>query len=159
MTLNVAGVDPGPTTGIVTLHWATHPGWKLAEIHAYQCGAASAVKLLGLLLDEYGDSWAAGGIEKFVGGNLPDSPVTRRLVAELRAVAAERGLVLVARPAATVKPWASDRRLTAAGIWPTVPKKMLDARSAAQIALYSACADAGIPDPLSKKAKARDDGK
>lgn len=158
MTVNVIGLDPGPIPGIVTLHWLSHPGWVLDAVHAYQCGAATAAKLLALLLDEYGDDWAAAGIERYVDtGNLKSKRdhggVTVRQERELTAVAAEHGVRPGCLPAATVKTWASARRMKESGVWPAIPAKLEHARSAAQVALYWAVRNGGVPDPLSTKAQ------
>jgi hypothetical protein len=149
---NIIGVDPGPATGIVTLHWA--PGvitWP-PEIRAYQCSAGTAPKLLKLLLEQ--EVWTAGQIEHFVHGNLPNSPTTVALENELADIAENWGLRLARRPMATVKPWASEKRLAAAGLIRAVPAKMVDARAAGRHAVYCAVNGAHLPDPLSKGARA-----
>jgi hypothetical protein len=164
MTVNVIGLDPGPIPGIVTLHYIQHaprecsspggPRWSLESVHPYQCGAASAPKLLGLLLDEYGDDWAAGGIERYVQSNLKPKAahggLTARQEHELTVVAQAHGVHLGCLPAATVKTWASDRRMGKSGVWPGSPAKLVHARSAGQVALYHAVLSGGIPDPLSR---------
>jgi hypothetical protein len=53
-----------------------------------------------------------------------------------------------------VKPWATDKRLTAAGLL-AMTAKMADARDACRHALYTAVHDAGIPDPLSAAGRRR----
>ena len=150
--INVIGVDPGPTTGITTLHWSTKLGQ--AVWHGYQCDAGSACVLLEMLLREYPGEWATGEIEHFVHGNLPNSPTTVRLENELAAVAEDFGLKLARKPMAAVKPWASDTRMARAGAWKAIPAKMVDARAAARHCLMAAVHDAGVPDPISRKARA-----
>lgn len=157
--VNIIGVDPGPATGILTLHWM--PGeitWP-PEIRAYQCSAGTAPKLLKLLLEQ--EVWTAGQIEHFVHGNLPNSPTTVALENELADVAENWGLHLARRPMATVKPWASDKRMIAAGAWnkdpareSAIPAKMVDSRAAGRHAVYCAVNGAHLPDPLSKGARA-----
>jgi hypothetical protein len=154
MTVNVLGVDPGPIPGIVTLHYLQHPAWALDAVHAYQCSAPAAPKLLALLLDEYGDCWAAGGIEQFVQGTVKTDKVTARQIPVLMDVAAGHGLHLGCLPAGTVKPWATARRMASSGVWAQVPAKLPHARSAAQVALYWGCRNGGVPDPLSREWKA-----
>jgi hypothetical protein len=152
MTINIIGVDPGPATGILTLHWADLPDlWWPPVINAYQCSAATAPGLLNLLLDTYqDDGWTAGQMEHFVHGNLPNSPVTVRLEDELGDVAEAWGLHLTRRPMATVKPWATEKRMKAAGLIAAIPAKMVDCRAAGKHAMQCAVRDADVPDPLSK---------
>jgi hypothetical protein len=144
------GVDPGPCTGITTLRWSpgVHP---LALWRAYQCDADSAPELLAMLLGQY--DWEFGQMEHFVPGNLPSSPVTVKLENQLARIAEDEGVHLARRPMASVKVWASDKRMTAARAWETIPAKMVDARAAGKHCLYSAVHDAGVPDPLSKAAR------
>ena len=158
--LHVIGVDPGPTTGITTLHWKAQENEKPPIIwHGYQCDAGSASGLLMLLLHDWEGAWTAGQIEHFVHGNLPNSPTTVRLENELAAVAEDFGLKLARRPMAAVKPWASDTRMIKAGAWASdpaksvIPAKMVDARAAARHCLMAAVHDAGVPDPLSRKGR------
>jgi hypothetical protein len=153
--INIIGVDPGPTTGIAILHWspAARDGDKPGVIwRGYQCDADSASGLLVMMLN-LEDVWHAGEIEHFVHGNLPNSPTTVRLENELAEAAEDCGLKLARCPMATVKPWASDKRMTAAGAWATIPAKMVDARAASRHCLYRAVNGGGVPDPLSRKGK------
>lgn len=150
--VNIIGVDPGPATGLVTLHWPKGVITWPPEIHAYQCDAASAPLLLVMLLQTH-RNWV-GQMEHFVHGNLPNSPITVALENELADVAENWGLRLARRPMATVKPWASEKRLAAAGLIKAVPAKMVDARAAGRHAVYCAVNGAHLPDPLSKGARA-----
>jgi hypothetical protein len=159
--IHVIGVDPGPTTGIAVLQWSRggEPDARPSVIwRGYQCDAASAPWLLDVILRR-SKVWDAGQEEHFVHGNLPDSPTTTRMEDELAAVAADNGLKLAARPMASVKPWASDKRMIAARAWHTIPEKstipakMVDARAAAKHCLFCAVHDAGVPDPLSRNGK------
>jgi hypothetical protein len=58
------------------------------------------------------------------------------------------------RAAALVKPWATDKRLHAAGLLDAT-KGMQHARDASRQALYAAVHMGVTPDPLSRKAVAR----
>jgi hypothetical protein len=86
--------------------------------------------------------------------------VTRDLIGTLQEVWEEhdstaegrRGARWFQRPAAHVKPWATDERLEAAGLLEAT-KGMRHARDAARHALFAACKDGGIPDPLSKRSR------
>ena len=157
MTINIIGVDPGPCTGVVTLHWPNGDryAWWPPVIGAYQCSSESAPRLLGWLLSTHHDEgWDAGQIESFVVGNLPPSPTTIRMVSELADVAEAWGLHLTRRPMAAVKPWANENRLKKSGLITAVPAKMVDAIAAGRHALYCAVRDAGVPDPLLRGTKA-----
>lgn len=161
--INVIGIDPGPATGIVTLSWPSdvYAVWWPPAVRAYQCNADAAPVLLEWLLTTQPAAWAAGGIEEFRRGRRAshltqprDGKITADLVVTLREVARSHELVLACRPAATVKPWANDHRFTAAGLAGIIPAKMKDAVSAGQQAMYAACHDAGVPDPLSRRPRA-----
>ena len=153
MSISVIGVDPGPASGLVTLHWPNHAPadiWGDPVIRAYQCSADSAPGLLLMLLAQH-ENWT-GQIEHFVPSNLPNSPTTVRLENVLAGIAEECGVHLARHPMAAVKPWASDRRMMRAGLWGSaIPAKMVDARAAGRHALYCAVKDAGVPDPMSRK--------
>jgi hypothetical protein len=56
------------------------------------------------------------------------------------------------RTAAVAKAWATDIRLGRTGLLDET-KGMTHARDAARHALYTACKEGNIPDPLSRKAK------
>lgn len=160
--LAILGLDPGPCTGLVLLAWdAGDLGWPPDAVEAYQCDASSSPDLLVWVLNRM-PAHRLGAIEEFREGvrsvrtrNPEDAKVTRALVPTMKLICATYGITLQARPAATVKVWSSDRRMTAAGLWPKVPAKMLDARSAAQVACFCATERAGLPDPLSKKGKGK----
>jgi hypothetical protein len=56
----------------------------------------------------------------------------------------------VTRTAALVKPWATDKRLVAAGLL-DITRGLPHARDGARHALFSAHHDSGAPDPLSSR--------
>lgn len=145
--VTVLGVDPGPTTGLGLLQLPLGAGHEYGQLSA---GAVLPV-VLALLDPCPGPALIA--VEAFVVGRRagrsasPDAGrVTRELVAALRALAGP-GLAVVVRPAAEVKPWATDERLRAAGLHPT---GMPHARDGCRHALYAAVHDCGVPDPLSR---------
>lgn len=162
------GVDPGPMPGIVALRWS---GVLLERVEVVQCtpGMAGGVVRDLLLLDHHPDLRAVVQTERFVVGRGSGKSgragaITRDLVGELRAVvsgfqATDRA-AFTQQSAGRVKPWATDARLHAV----TFPKYLRltrpdlyrltagvqHARDAARHALFAACHDGGIPDPLSK---------
>lgn len=156
-SLCVPGVDPGPTTGILIAVW--HPGIRRAVlVRAFECNLAAAPPLLDMLLSACGAAARRGGIEQFRSGPRSQrlrgtrADDTRTLADQLCALAWER-CPLTARPAALVKPWATDERLDRAGLLePTAGLR--DARDAARHALYTAVHDCNLADPLSRKASA-----
>lgn len=140
--ITVIGLDPGICTGICV--YDSH------DWHLIQCGHASARGLLIALLEYRPPGYAQ--IEKFVTGNRAGSKgteadIVRALIPELRGVLAHYGYKTALRPAADVKPWASDKRLEKAGV-PLMKTKLRDATDAARHALYCAVKDAGMRDPL-----------
>jgi hypothetical protein len=162
--LAVIGVDPGPCSGIVLLNWKEHttPGWPPGWVDSYQCDAVNAPGMLTWVLRKAleNECQLRGAIEEFREGvrstrtkNPQDAGLTRALVPTLRMTADVFGLKLRVRPAAVVKPWATDRRMDASGVWKAVPVKMIDSRSAAQQAVYESVHGGKLTDPLSRKAK------
>lgn len=144
----VIGVDPGPTPGIVVLGPDSRP-------EVVQCSAGVAVALVDALVDQ-APGTVLLAVEEFVVGpraarssSAGAGAVTRDLIGALAQLARDNEVVLVRYRAADVKPWATDRRLAAAGlVEPT--KGMRHARDAARMALYASVRDAGFADPLSR---------
>lgn len=150
------GIDPGPTTGIALLYLDAP---VLADgTSVFQCNAATAPWLLSALLNSrhgIAGGRTRGGIEAFVpgrgaGARRNTGSATRDLARELRKVAEDAGMVLAVRNAAMVKPWATDVRLTRAGLLKLVPG-MPHARDGLRHALYTAVHDCGLRDPLSRR--------
>jgi hypothetical protein len=162
MSWLVIGVDPGPTPGIVALH-DTATSARRAAASVFQCDYNSAVLVIGSLLSIV-DTREPGGllpilaVEQFVVGprasrsRTPSAgAATRDLIGALRREFADAAQ-LQQRPAAGVKPWATDTRLAAAGLLDTT-RGMPHARDAARHALYAAVRNQLIPDPLSARAR------
>lgn len=139
----VLAADPGVTCGFCLLA----PG---APPLAYSCCHHAAYGLAVFLIESGGGparTVAAG--EEFregrgAGARRPGAAVTRQVIADLDDLLGWHW-----RPAATVKPWATDKRLIAAGLY-DLTAKMTDGRDAARHAVFCAVHDAGWPDPLSK---------
>lgn len=158
------GVDPGPATGICLLDY--HAG-RLIGRTLLQAEGSTAVYVLKALIQAYhgGGLGAvpvtmgkrAGSVEKFVTGAGAGSrggaaEVTRQLVMELAETLELFGYKTVIRPAANVKPWASDKRLTAAGVVAgKLHGDMNHAGDAARHALYGAHEAGIITDPLIRR--------
>lgn len=162
----IIGIDPGPITGIVRIALEVNrPGSPAADgawlrnVEALQVSAGALVDVLEGL-----HAWTAFDVmalERFVVGNRSarsSTPgageATRNAVALVTDWARQHRIDRYERSAANVKPWATDERLTAAGITDQV-KGMRHARDAGRHALYCAVRDFGLPDPLSRKAGAR----
>lgn len=146
----VIGVDPGGTTGIAILHLSTRR-WEFAQVteglvlpiikhHILACGTVPNGTLIA--------------VEKFVVGpragksaHAGAGKTARELIGQLR-VAAGSQITFAERSASTVKKWATDRRLVAAGV-PSL-KGMPHAGDGARHALYAAVHDRGLRDPLSR---------
>jgi hypothetical protein len=159
--MHIVGIDPGPIAGVVRLQVEQQGnvgglgGARLVDVQALQV----TPELLTCVLDGITqDGHYTIALERFVtsfragrsatpGGGL----ATRSLIGEVEAWARLGNTRVQTRPAADVKPWATDERLDAAGLLePT--KGMRHARDAARHALYCAVRDYGLPDPLSKAA-------
>ncbi len=149
------GVDPGPATGICIFDYSG--GQLVGRTLLTTDGGSAVVVLKGLLEAYYRDvpGKRVGALEKFVTGQSAGSrgkaaDVTRQLVMELAEVLQLYGYRAVIRSAADVKPWATDKRLIAAG----VPGGMVSrtefrhAMDAARHCLFGAREAGIITDPL-----------
>lgn len=152
------GVDPGPIPGLVMIT----PRPRRLDVHAVQCTRGAATSMLWALLDQcretLGEAPALVQIERFVVGKTSmksgrAGEQTRDLIGRLQREADQQNNVrVVLRSASEVKPWATNDRLAHASLLePT--KGMTHARDAARHALYAACRDGGLPDPMSKEFK------
>jgi hypothetical protein len=156
--VRVIGVDPGPTPGIVLLRFNDGP---FGICHVVQCTHLIAPEIFRMLLGIDPVTPTIVGVERFVIGRSSyksGSPggVTRDLVGALQEIVVEHGRAggqFHQRNASQVKAWATDTRLDKAGLLDAT-KGMTHARDAARHALFAAVHDGGIPDPLSKKARA-----
>lgn len=156
MSVFVIGVDPGPTTGVAALHISD--GRLFPGPHVVQCDHQTAPLVVQALLRSCNNARGVLAIERFVvrgraarSANAAAGEITRNLIGVMQAQAPTPSLDIrvVQRAAGEVKPWATDARLTAAGLLaPT--KGMSHARDAARHALFAAVRDAGLPDPLSR---------
>lgn len=143
----VIGVDPGPTTGIAVLdlHDYSHAliqadaGSVVHLVRSYSGGA-----LLRVAVERYVIGLRAARSAKAGAGR-----VTRDLIGALAALEPELDTPVVQRSAAEIKPWATDERLRAAGLY---TRGMPHARDGARHALFAAVHDCGAPDPLSRAA-------
>jgi hypothetical protein len=158
--VRVIGVDPGPVPGMVILdYWPN--GAQIADV--VQCTVGAAPTLFRAVLED-GNLPTLVQIETFVigRGSMRSGhygTVTRDLIVTLREawasydsmIRGRRGGHWLQRTASQVKPWATDTRLDAAGLLEAT-KGMRHARDAARHALFCAVHDAGVPDPLSRKA-------
>jgi hypothetical protein len=150
MTWLVIGIDPGPTPGIVALQpIQTEPA-------VIQCDSTSAVLIIRALLSrvDTGERLVILAVEGFVIGpraarsrTQSAGTATRGLTGAIQHEFAALAQVQQ-RPAAAVKPWATDARLAAAGLLDRT-KGMPHARDAARHALFAAVRTRLMPDPLS----------
>jgi hypothetical protein len=158
------GIDPGPATGMCFLDY---DNGSLVGRTLIQADGGSAVYVLkGMLASYYSTDYGigasvgrrTGSVEKFITGQAAGSrgkpaEVTRQLVMELAEMLQLFGYAVTLRPAADVKPWASDKRLTAAGVIGTSAfhGKLRDSFDAARHCLYGAHEAGIIQDPLIRK--------
>lgn len=155
--IRVIGIDPGPTPGLVRLLFVDG---VLITVDVVQCSSSMLMPIALSLLPGKGVlvSETYLQVERFVIGRASmrsgsAGAVTRDQVGRLLELATSMGGVYpVQRPATEVKAWATDKRLSAAGLI-TPTKGMTHARDAARHALFCAVADGKIRDPLSTKAR------
>jgi hypothetical protein len=163
------GIDPGPHTGLYAAWWDPRPlpdgreGWTLEHCIARECAAADAAAVLRGMLRGHEDGFPvrAAGIEAFVArrksvklhGVRANHIVAQ--VSELTGVLAGYGIPVIARPAGTVKPWATDKRLDEASLL-LLAGSSPHVKDAGRHLLFTAC-QAGLPDPLSAIAHKHDE--
>jgi len=160
--LVVLGVDPGPIPGMAVLEFGIDDSgvYRLIEANALQVSHGLAAEVATELIAQHTRGARPPelrvAVERFVvgtrsarSGTAKAGEQTRDLVGELRHVADVSGCWYVARSASEVKPWATDERLTAAGLT-ACTHQMRHARDAARHALFAAVKDGRVPDPLSK---------
>lgn len=154
--LSVIGVDPGSTVGVVEAKYLDvgTSYVQLRRAKAVQAGDSFEVDV-AILPRLASSTPGLLAIERFVIGRASmrsghHGRRTAEMVGEITRRAELAGWTVVQRSAAQVKPWATDRRLEAAGLLKAC-KGMRHARDAARHALFAAVHDGGIPDPLSKE--------
>lgn len=157
MIRTVLGADPGETTGLARLDLDGFREPKLIQVTDATLVLALLDDLLGALLGAQAPDEVLFAIEQFVVGrragrsSTPKAGrTTRDLIGAMQLWALERGIRVVLRSASEVKPWATDIRLRAAGLY---LRGAPHARDAARHAIYSAVCDCGFPDPLSARAR------
>lgn len=159
----VIGVDPGKTTGICGFdlggYFRDNPPWPVHYPISLQCTPESVeVMLEALRLNTIDRPVIA--LEKFVLGprsarlrKSTDGRATLEVIESAKWWAENAGCPVRERSAAQVKPWASDKRLEAAGLLePTAG--FPHARDAARHAMFIAVDTWRLPDPLSQEARA-----
>ena len=164
--VSVVGCDPGPTSGFAFLDYVPLP-FALPEIKypvqpkvtLFQADGSSALVVLEAMLSSfYSDervSQRFASVEAFrtgrsAGSKGKDADVTRQLVMQITETLQLFGYKVKIRAAAEVKPWATDKRLIAAGIKGSsgIHGKGRDAYDGSRQAIYCARWDAFLPDPL-----------
>ena len=153
MIISVIGCDPGPTTGLSFLDYA---GGCLIGWTVLQADGNSAPGVLSAILAQgYADPGRIGKryaqVEPFITGQGagtrgPKADYTRQEAFKLLELLQMWGYAVQLRKAADVKPWASDKRLNAAGI--LRPPENRHGNDASRHAIFCAAHDARMPDPL-----------
>lgn len=152
----VIGVDPGRVTGIAglsvfdgeltnhSLIQCTHdvPRWLVRHMF----DGTQPVDRLVLAVERFVVRARASRSSDAAAGEI-----TRDLIGALGSIGELHGATVYLRSASDVKPWATDKRLAAAGI--TANTAMRHAADAARHALFAAVHDCGLPDPLSNRGK------
>jgi hypothetical protein len=125
---------------------------RIAGRLIFACNHEAAYPLASWLIESNaGPATVIGAGEAFVAGRgagarQTGAAVTRQVIADLSSLP----IAWQWRTASEVKTWATDVRLKASALY-DMTVKSIDARDAARIALFCAVADAGLPDPLSKR--------
>lgn len=164
MSAYVIGVDPGLTTGVFAVEWFTGntPGLRSDPVAVQVHGSEGVIPFVQTMVAHRPGTDIILAVEQFVVGGRAGRSATphagriaRALITELQTLALhlvdDRDCSLFTRTAALVKPWATDKRLDAAGLLDAT-KGMGHARDAARHALYAAVHMGLTADPLSKAA-------
>lgn len=145
----IIGVDPGQTTGIFCLYVI---GREIRE--------PTAIQFRGVLSgpERIVESFSDGApdvliaCESFVVGpragksrSAGAGKAARDIIGALKSI---EGVPFIEHPAVSVKRWATDKRLAAAGLMASTTG-MRHARDAARHALFTAVANRYLTDPLS----------
>lgn len=155
MDITIVGVDPGSTTGIFVLH--TRDGRAdlslscSGQVKDYR-SVLNTVSGIVVTDDRYLNCVLA--VEKFVVGSRAGRSATPKGGENARVVVALLGTLpcfAYYRSASQVKPWATDKRLKAAGLLALTSST--HTRDAARHALFCAVHDGYLPDPLSDRWK------
>jgi hypothetical protein len=162
------GVDPGGTSGLFLGAWALGRHRTPLIARSWQCDMAATPELLELVLGRHGGSIGAVAIEAWDERKRPvagfSASAMTKLITELAGMArlaaelGRHGYQVRVRPARDVKPWATDRKLEAAGLGREMfPAAMKHAKDGARHALFAACKDLGLRDPQSRVRAVHDD--
>lgn len=152
---NIVGIDPGPLVGVCLLRLpspAGRAGAYTAQIA--QCTPNALWALIAAWQEAYTVDAVAG--ERFVIGprasrvNAPQATAEALKILGQLHIAVPVTVRRILRSASEVKQWATDARLTKAGLW--TGKGMGHAHDAVRHALFAAVKDYGAPDPFSRKA-------
>lgn len=154
--VRVIGIDPGPIPGIVVLDVVRppagtgDPAW-VDDAQVMQCTPELALGAVLWLATSVPGVDVLVQVERFLPkGRLNAAQrLTDDMVRDVQAVLPD-GVPAYLRPAAAVKPWATDERLERAGL-AELTKGMRHARDAGRHALFCAVHEVGVPDPLSKR--------
>lgn len=153
MIRTVLGADPGATTGLARLDLDGFREPQLIQVTDPSLVLATMDDLLGAQAPDE----VLFAIEQFVVGyrsarsSTPKAGrTTRDLIGTMQLWALERGIRVVLRSASEVKPWATDIRLRAAGLY---LRGAPHARDAGRHALFAAVHNCRYPDPLSARAR------
>lgn len=146
----VIGADPGLTTGLARIDL---DDWREPVLD--QVAPGDVLPAVEALIGAQDPTEVLLAVEQFVVGpraSRSSTPqggrVARELINALQFEFLDRGVRVVLRSASQVKPWATDARLRAAGLY--LPGKP-HARDASRHALFAAVSDCGLPDPLSNR--------
>lgn len=150
----VIGVDPGPRPGVCALDLG--PGEIRLPAMVFETEPTSLLPLLRCLIGPESDERVILAVEQWAIGPISRAArsagvTTRTMIGEVATLAdSYDGVTAVLRRAADVMPWATDKRLDAAGLLAKCVG-LKDARAAARHALFSAVRDGGAPDPLIRR--------
>jgi hypothetical protein len=164
--VSVVGADPGPTSGVCLLDYdldAPTGDRKPALVTMFQADDEYVLAVLEAVLRDRTDDRVIkrfAGVEAFrsrrsAGSTGKDAETTRQGVMTLTETLQLYGYKVKIRPAGDVKPWATDKRLVAAGMKGSagIHGKSRDAYDGGRQAIYCARWDAFMKDPLQKETR------
>lgn len=148
------GIDPGITSGIAWGTFSRYVNRSEWDLHAASCDGDALIDIMLWRIAAYQAAGCPKPLlfaEKFIQSNRhpgkqADFEKSRDWVASAVNMATRSGATCVLRPAADVKPWATDKRLERVG-FPLAPK-LKDARDAGRHLLFGAVKSGKADDPL-----------
>jgi hypothetical protein len=151
--VRILGVDPGLTTGLATIVVDRGGDWRYMRASGVQVEAGHTETRVRELLETHrydmiATEWYQIGPRSGRTSGRRHQNRTVTLAQKVCDIARDLGVPWRTWRAIDVKPWATDGRLRAAGLW---FRGLPHARDGARMAMFAAVREFGVADPLSRR--------